>query len=64
MLGVVRRLRTSDLSRTISIPGRRGRITLRVLLLHMAEEELQHRGEMNALLWQMDIDPPVTGFGY
>lgn len=64
VLGVVRRLRTSDLSRTISIPGRRGRITLRVLLLHMAEEELQHRGEMNALLWQMDIDPPVTGFGY
>ena len=24
---------------------------------HMVEEELQHRGEINALLWQMDIDP-------
>jgi uncharacterized damage-inducible protein DinB len=28
-------------------------------LWHMVEEELQHRGELNALLWQMDIDPPL-----
>ena len=34
----------------------RGRGTLR----HMVEEELQHRGELNALLWQDDIEPPVT----
>jgi uncharacterized damage-inducible protein DinB len=39
------------------------RMSTRTMLLHMMEEELQHRGEMNALLWQMDIDPPVTGFG-
>ena len=26
---------------------------------HMVEEELQHRGELNALMWQMDIDPPI-----
>ena len=29
------------------------------ILWHMVEEELQHRGELNALFWQMDIDPPV-----
>jgi uncharacterized damage-inducible protein DinB len=61
--GVLARLRPADLSRTFPIPGSRRRISLRVLLLHMAEEELQHRGEMNALLWQQDINPPITGFG-
>jgi uncharacterized damage-inducible protein DinB len=50
------------LSRTVSWRGRRPfRISVRTMLLHMVEEELQHRGEMNALLWQMDVDPPVTG---
>lgn len=34
--------------------------TLRDILWHMIEEELQHRGELNALLWQIDIDPPIT----
>jgi len=24
------------------------------------EEELQHRGEMNAIFWQMNLSPPVT----
>ncbi len=28
------------------------------ILWHMHEEELQHLGELNALFWQMDIDPP------
>ncbi len=62
--GILRGLRPRDLSRTLPIPGSRGRrIAVRVLLLHMAEEELQHRGELNALLWQDDVEPPVTGFG-
>jgi uncharacterized damage-inducible protein DinB len=51
------------LSGTVSWHGQRPfRVSVRSMLLHMAEEELQHRGEMNALLWQMDVDPPVTGF--
>lgn len=33
---------------------------LRSVLNHMIEEELQHRGEMNALFWQMDVDPPIA----
>jgi hypothetical protein len=28
----------------------------------MVEEELQHRGELDALLWQMNIDPPVGSY--
>ena len=60
--GVVAKLRPDDLTRTLAIPGSKRRISLRVLLLHMAEEELQHRGEMNALLWQKDVEPPITGF--
>lgn len=64
VIGILRNLRPADLARTFPIPGAKGRrISLRVLLLHMAEEELQHRGEMNALLWQEDVDPPISGFG-
>jgi uncharacterized damage-inducible protein DinB len=40
---------------------RRERITMRAMLWHMVEEELQHRGEMNALLWRHGIEPPVMG---
>jgi uncharacterized damage-inducible protein DinB len=36
--------------------------SLKGMLWHMVEEELQHRGEINALLWQDDIDPPVTSW--
>ena len=36
------------------------RIGLRQVLWHLVEEELQHRGELNVLFWQLDLDPPVT----
>jgi uncharacterized damage-inducible protein DinB len=65
VMGLVNKLRPRDLSRTYRIAGENPkgeRISMRTLLLHMLEEELQHRGEMNALLWQEDVDPPVTGF--
>jgi uncharacterized damage-inducible protein DinB len=32
-------------------------VSLADIMWHMLEEELQHRGELNALFWQMDIDP-------
>jgi uncharacterized damage-inducible protein DinB len=35
---------------------------LKGMLWHHIEEELQHRGEINALLWQEDINPPVTSW--
>lgn len=58
-------LQPKDLQRRYPLPSRwhaRKPIELRELLVHMIEEELQHRGEMNALLWQSGRDPPVTGF--
>lgn len=42
--------------------GRKVEWNLYGLLWHLVEEELQHRGEINALLWQDDIDPPVTSW--
>jgi uncharacterized damage-inducible protein DinB len=56
-------LKPRDLDRSLKIPWHPTlTIELRVLLVHMIEEELQHRGELNALLWQAGRDPPVTGF--
>lgn len=37
-------------------------VNLRTIVWHMVEEELQHRGEMNALFWQMDIDAPTRAW--
>ncbi len=37
-------------------------VNLADIMWHMLEEELQHRGELNALLWQMDLDPPVDSW--
>jgi uncharacterized damage-inducible protein DinB len=60
---VLRGLKPGDLDRSLRLPWRPPRtIELRVLLVHMVEEELQHRGEMNALLWQAGREPPVTGY--
>jgi uncharacterized damage-inducible protein DinB len=60
---VLRELGPNDLRRTITIPNRRrDRLTVRTMLVHMIEEELQHKGELNALLWQQDIDAPVVGY--
>jgi uncharacterized damage-inducible protein DinB len=65
VLHALRSLGPRDLGRRLAVPKRwrtRKQIELRVLLVHMIEEELQHRGEMNALLWQAGRNPPVTGF--
>ena len=62
VMGFVNSLQPGDLRKKMK-DQRKGRtLELRQMLLHMVEEELQHRGEMNALLWQMDVDPPIVGF--
>jgi uncharacterized damage-inducible protein DinB len=38
------------------------KVDLRTIVWHMVEEELQHRGEMNALFWQMDVDAPTRAW--
>ena len=35
---------------------------MRDALWHLVEEELQHRGEINALLWQIDVDAPIVNW--
>ncbi len=62
-------LTIADLSRRYVVRGISGdgkpytlTCSLSAIIWHMVEEELQHRGELNALFWQMDIDPPTRGF--
>jgi uncharacterized damage-inducible protein DinB len=62
------KLTDKDLDRTFLVPklppwwdedftaGVRGTI------LHVVEHELQHRGELNALLWQIDVEPPILSW--
>jgi len=38
-------------------------VSLEAILMHMIEEELQHRGEINCMFWQQDVDPPILEYG-
>ncbi len=69
IVNFMRKLKPEDISKpfsfTVSSGPEQGQLitwTLKGMLWHMVEEELQHRGEINALLWQDDIDPPVTSW--
>jgi uncharacterized damage-inducible protein DinB len=59
------RLSDTDLDRTYLVPklppwwNEDFTTGVRSTLLHVIEHELQHRGELNALLWQIDVDPPI-----
>ncbi|HTT45867.1 MAG TPA: DinB family protein [Thermoplasmata archaeon] len=64
---VMAELTPAGLARTIVRPkgGRHDHechIPVREALWHLVEEELQHRGEINALLWQIDVDAPVVSW--
>ncbi len=47
----------NDLGETVEV-------TVEDVLIHVFEEEVHHRGELIALLWQMEIDPPLMGWKY
>jgi uncharacterized damage-inducible protein DinB len=58
-------LTQSELDRKVTIPRRIGvPLVLRVedLLLQLAIENISHFGELIAILWQMDIQPPFLGW--
>ncbi len=63
------RLSEQDLDRTFLVPklppwwDEDFTTSVRSTLLHIVEHELQHRGELNALLWQIDVDPPILDWG-
>jgi uncharacterized damage-inducible protein DinB len=46
---------TNDANETIEISAED-------VLVHLFEEEVHHRGELIALLWQMGIEPPLMGW--
>jgi uncharacterized damage-inducible protein DinB len=46
---------TNDANETIEV-------TVEDVLIHVFEEEVHHRGELIALLWQMGIEPPLMGW--
>jgi len=64
VMSLVESLREEDLSKTYVIHTKTRILerTMESILMHVIEEELQHRGEINCMLWQKDIDPPVTSF--
>jgi uncharacterized damage-inducible protein DinB len=42
--------------------GETVKITAEDVLIHVFEEEVHHRGELIALLWQMGVEPPLMGW--
>ena len=53
------------LNRTYTVKddgGKVMKISAEDVLIHVFEEEVHHRGELIALLWQMDIEPPAMGW--
>lgn len=70
VLGFIKRLNPRILHGIFAFTDTRGpsqkakryKMRTRDMVLHMVEEELQHRGELNALLWQIDAAPPDIGF--
>jgi uncharacterized damage-inducible protein DinB len=65
IIDFVQKLKPRDLEQWVERPynGEPFSFNVKNMLWHLIEEELQHRGELNALLWQMNVDPPVTGWG-
>jgi uncharacterized damage-inducible protein DinB len=48
--------------RVVNDAGEGVEITTEDVLIHVVEEEIHHRGELIALLWQMGIEPPLMGW--
>jgi len=58
-------LTTADLKNEFTVTdenSKNHRVTAEDILIHVFEEEVHHRGELIALLWQMDVKPPPMGW--
>nr|ADQ54422.1 DinB domain protein [uncultured marine crenarchaeote E37-7F] len=58
-------LTQEDLKRvytTINDLGNSVKICVEDVLIHLVEEEIHHRGELIALLWQIGVKPPIMGW--
>ncbi|HYX54794.1 MAG TPA: DinB family protein, partial [Nitrososphaeraceae archaeon] len=58
-------LKPDDLYKSVSRinnDGIRRTTTVKDVLIHVITEELHHRGEIIAILWQINIQPPDMGW--
>jgi uncharacterized damage-inducible protein DinB len=58
-------LTTGQLEKTYAVTdddGKSFEVTTTDILIHVFEEEVHHRGEVIALLWQMNVEPPQMGW--
>ena len=46
----------------MNIDGIRRSTIVRDVLIHVTTQELHHRGEIIAILWQMNLQPPDMGW--
>jgi uncharacterized damage-inducible protein DinB len=65
VMSLIENLRQEDLHKVYVIHAEDTtyHVSLETILMHMIEEELQHRGEINCMLWQQDVDPPILEYG-
>jgi len=65
MLNYLDSLPAGGLSKTFTVKDddeKSFKITVDDVLIHVFEEEVHHRGELIALLWQMNVEPPPMGW--
>ena len=58
-------LKPDDLDRLVSrtnVDGIKRNMRVKDVLIHVVAEELHHRGEIIAILWQTNIRPPDMGW--
>ena len=61
----LKELSAEELNRQIAVPwGDKpySEVSIETVLTHMVIEDMIHYGELSAVLWQMGLEPPYTGF--
>jgi uncharacterized damage-inducible protein DinB len=57
------RLKPQDYNRTVANPWMNNSpIRIETALTHMVMEDMVHFGELSALFWQIDVEPPYLAF--
>jgi len=59
VMETVQNLKEDDLLKDCYLEIHDISVSMESILLHMIEEELQHRGEINCIFWQMNLTPPI-----
>jgi uncharacterized damage-inducible protein DinB len=65
MSGYLETLSPSELNENYTVTDDEGKpyvVTAEDILIHVFEEEVHHRGELIALLWQINVEPPMMSW--